>query len=65
MVLLAEFAVIVPTVSFDFFENINIGEVFKELANEQSIEGKLKRVAGKLLFEVAEDVGNGRFHVSG
>jgi hypothetical protein len=63
MVLPAEFAVIVPTVGFDFFENINMGEVFKELANEQSIEGNLKRVAGNFLFEVAEDVGNGRVHV--
>jgi hypothetical protein len=65
MVLLAEFAVIVPTVGFDLFENINIREVLKELANEHSIEGKLKGVAGKFVFEVDEEVGNGRVQVRG
>ena len=52
MVLLAELAVIVPTVGFDFFEKVNICEVFKEFLDEQSIEGKLEGVAGKLFPEV-------------
>ena len=65
MVLLAEFVIVVPTVGFYFFENINVWEVFKELANEQSIEGKLEWVAGKIISEVAEDIGNGRVHFSG
>jgi len=34
MVLLAEIAVIVPTIGLDFFENINIREVVKEFVDE-------------------------------
>ena len=65
MVFLAEFVVIVPTVGFYLFENVNIREVVKELANKQSIEGKLKWVAGKFVSEIADDIGNGRVHVIG
>jgi hypothetical protein len=65
MVFLVDFAVIVPTVGFDFFKNIDIWEVIKELANEQSIKGKLEGVAGKFFSEIGEDVGNGGVQVSG
>jgi len=65
MVFLGQFVIIVPTECFDFFENINVWEVLKEFANEQSIEGKLERVAGEFFSEIDEDVGNGRVHVRG
>ena len=63
MVLLSQFAVVVPTIGFDFFENIKIREVIQEFLNEVSIEGKLKVVARKFISEIEKDIGGDRVNV--
>ena len=63
MVLLSQFAVVVPTKGFDFFENINIWEVIQELSNELSIEVKLKGVSRKFISEIEKDIGGDRVDV--
>lgn len=63
MVFLGQLAVVVPTIGFDFFENINIWKVIEELSNELSIEGKLKVVARKFISEIEKDIGGDRVDV--
>ena len=65
MVLLSQFAVVVPTVGFDLFENIHIWEVIQKLSNELRIEGKLKVVARKFISEIEKDIGGERVNVRG
>ena len=63
MILLSQFAVVVPTKGLDFFENINIWEVIEELSNELSIEVKLKGVSRKFISEIEKDIGGDRVDV--
>ena len=63
MVFLGQAAVAVPTIGFDFFENINIWEVIEELSNELSIEVKLKGVSRKFISEIEKDIGGDRVDV--
>jgi len=65
MVLLSQFAVVVPTIGFDFFENIKIWKVMQELSNELRIEGKLKVVARKFISEIEKDIGGERVDARG
>ena len=65
MVFLGQLAVVVPTIGFDFFENINIWKVIEELSNELSIEGKLKVVARKFISEIEKDIGGERVDARG
>jgi hypothetical protein len=62
-VLLAERAVVVPTKSLDFFENINTREVIEELSNELGIEVKLKVVSRKFISEIEKDICGDRVDV--
>ena len=55
-VLLAEFAVVIPTKSFDFFEHIYVWEVNEELSNELGIEVELKVVSRKFISEIEKDI---------
>ena len=56
MVFLGQFAVVVPTIGFDFFEHIYVWEVNEELANELSIEVELKVVTRKFISEIEKDI---------
>jgi len=63
MFFLGKLAVVIPTIGFDFIEDINVWEVIEEFSNKLSIEVKLKGVSRELISEIEKDIGGDRVDV--